>query len=1145
MHNGATELEASIVKMEMPTSFELLYSDDIWICDTGASSHSSKSNNGAKNVKANGSQSLGHAGKAVEATNTMDLPGQFIGKDGSSGMKATLTDVNYNPKYNFNLLSLTRLLMNGWSITSGDKTGIKIKNVNESEITFDIVILTVRGAIFACRFIRDADINAASTDVGVRLNIDKAHRLLGHGDEESTRHTAKQLGWIITRGNMKPCMACARAKAKQKNICKASTSPKATEPGGRVFLDLSKVTVSRSDGSDFELKKKWWKIMVDQATGKKWSEFTDTKSGMVEPTCEWMHQMKEKAMAIKIIRLDPAGENIKLEIRSKSADWKLATEYEFTSRDTPQHNNLAELAFPYLAGRARAMMGAAHMPGDSRGKVSLEVLKCATMLDGLRIVEVDGKQMTRDEHIHGKNPKWATNLRTWGEAGVVKEGKDGKTGDKGIAMMFVGYPLNREADSVRMWNQITNGVVTTRDVIWLKRMFFERKEKEELFTLDDDGTKVKVEASDEEVDDVPDLREDETKVKEANESDDESVAGEIDTDTTTTRSGRTVQTPIRLTAAVRGGLSDFQGTAVEMKYLGSMAELDNEEIATTAVVEENVEISLVGAGVGGGFENTSELKVMNYREAMQSPDAEEWKAEVKNEKERFDKFNVITVVPRNEMKKGVKAMTTTWAMKKKPSGKLRGRLNARGYEQVEGKSYYSDSIAAPVTNANSVRIVWVLMATNPEWIAKIVDVEGAFLQGKFVNGEVMYIEVPDGMEEFYGRREDVVLLLNAPIYGTKQAAFCFYKTLVGKIKDSKYERSKADPCLYYRWKNGRLALMVSWVDDIMALGHPEDVKQIEEDLKNAFACKSEGYLKEYVGSKVDFTRDETGLGTIKITQPVLVQKLAESFDVAGGRNPKTPAIAGQVLVRGDGSNMLGPKETTKFRSGTAICLFMTQWSRPEIFNATRGCARQMSAPRSEHMKGLLHLIKYVVTTKNRGLVLKPNRIWNGDKDFKFKISGRSDSDYAANTDDRRSVSGGRTFLESAPVIHRSATQKFVTLSVTEAESAAGVMVAQDMLYTYRMLTSMGLQVEMPMVLEMDNKGAVDLANNWSVGGRTRHVDVRNYFLRELKDEGVLSIKHVSGEDNEADIFTKNTSGPVFEKHIRKFVGDDEYMVSEE
>ena len=49
--------------------------------------------------------------------------------------------------------------------------------------------------------------------------------------------------------------------------------------------------------------------------------------------------------------------------------------------------------------------------------------------------------------------------------------------------------------------------------------------------------------------------------------------------------------------------------------------------------------------------------------------------------------------------------------------------------------------------------------------------------------------------------------------------------------------------------------------------------------------------------------------------------------------------------------------------------------------------------------------------------------------------------------------------------------------MTEAEGAAGVMVAQDMLYVYRLLQSLGLEVELPMILEMDNKGAVDLANN--------------------------------------------------------------------
>ena len=54
-------------------------------------------------------------------------------------------------------------------------------------------------------------------------------------------------------------------------------------------------------------------------------------------------------------------------------------------------------------------------------------------------------------------------------------------------------------------------------------------------------------------------------------------------------------------------------------------------------------------------------------------------------------------------------------------------MNARGYEQIDGKHYFGDSIAAPVTNPNSVRIVLVLVAMNPEWIVEVLDVEGAFL----------------------------------------------------------------------------------------------------------------------------------------------------------------------------------------------------------------------------------------------------------------------------------------------------------------------------------------------------------------------------------------------------------------------------------
>ena len=66
------------------------------------------------------------------------------------------------------------------------------------------------------------------------------------------------------------------------------------------------------------------------------------------------------------------------------------------------------------------------------------------------------------------------NLRTWGEVEVVTGGPDGKSGDCGVEMMFVGYPANHESDSVLMWDQATTGVVTTRDVIWIKRMYYDQ-----------------------------------------------------------------------------------------------------------------------------------------------------------------------------------------------------------------------------------------------------------------------------------------------------------------------------------------------------------------------------------------------------------------------------------------------------------------------------------------------------------------------------------------------------------------------------------------------------------------------------------------------------------------------------------------------
>lgn len=84
---------------------------------------------------------------------------------------------------------------------------------------------------------------------------------------------------------------------------------------------------------------------------------------------------------------------------------------------------------------------------------------------------------------------------------------------------------------------------------------------------------------------------------------------------------------------------------------------------------------------------------------------------------------------------------------------------------------------------------------------------------------------------------------------------------------------------------------------------------------------------------------------------------------------------------------------------------------------------------------------------------------------------------------------------------------------------------------------MGLKVELPMILEVDNKGAVDLANNWSAGGRTKHMHVRFLWLRELKEQGLLKVIWLSGAENSADLFTKNLPVADFKKHRKTFVGE--------
>jgi hypothetical protein len=216
----------------------------------------------------------------------------------------------------------------------------------------------------------------------------------------------------------------------------------------------------------------------------------------------------------------------------------------------------------------------------------------------------------------------------------------------------------------------------------------------------------------------------------------------------------------------------------------------------------------------------------------------------------------------------------------------------------------------------------------------LLDVKGAFLCGNFENGEKIYMEVPQGFEGFYPK--NYVLLLLKTIYGLKQAALAFWRELLKAFRHMEYGRSKADPCLYFRWTALGLILWLSWVDDCLVGGKDEGVKKAKGQMMELFDCDYVGELKEYVGCKVDYDKEA---GTMKLTQPVMIQSFQDEFELAEGKPSNTPAIPGTVMSKGEERNQVNDEIQSTYRSGVGKLLRMMRWTRPEIMNSVRELSR--------------------------------------------------------------------------------------------------------------------------------------------------------------------------------------------------------------
>lgn len=182
----------------------------------------------------------------------------------------------------------------------------------------------------------------------------------------------------------------------------------------------------------------------------------------------------------------------------------------------------------------------------------------------------------------------------------------------------------------------------------------------------------------------------------------------------------------------------------------------------------------------------------------------------------------------------------------------------------------------------------------------------------------------------------------------------------------------------------------------------------------------------------------------------------------------------------------------------------------------------METPTSVHLNDAKRIMRYVKGTLDFGLIYAEDSRNN-------MLTGYSDSDLAGQVDDRKSTGGMPFYLNESFITWVSQKQRCVALSSCEAEFMAANAAACQAIWLKNLLTEVTGKYMGPVLLYIDNRSAIDLAKNPVFHGRSKHIDIRYHFIRECVKRGEIVLKHVSTENQRADVLTKSLATSKFEK----------------
>jgi hypothetical protein len=507
----------------------------------------------------------------------------------------------------------------------------------------------------------------------------------------------------------------------------------------------------------------------------------------------------------------------------------------------------------------------------------------------------------------------------------------------------------------------------------------------------------------------------------------------------------------------------------------------------------------------------------NYTEAMGSPQAREWEQAMKeeiNSLQENDTFE-LSELPRGKASVGGKWVYTT---KQNQDGivSFKARYVAKGYNQVKGIDY--EETFAPTANITSIRVLMQL-AVNHDLVVHQMDVKTAYLHAPI--DQEIYIDQPQGFEEVAENGSKLVYRLKKSLYGLKQSGRNWNKVLHEHLERCSFIRNPADHCVYKKQVGDKIIIVVVWVDDlVIASNSMKLMEEFKTSMKSQFRMKDLGAITSFLG--IDFKQSQ---GEIKMNQSRFILKILERFGMTDCKPRSTPC---EQRFESTGVQM---SEGRQYREIVGSLIYIMTCTRPDLSWIVSKLSQTLSNPKEGDLVAAKHVLRYLKGSINYEICFTKSNA-------ELQVLAYSDSDWASCLEDRRSTTGYCcTLNEKGPMISwKSKKQPTVALSSCEAEYVALANTAQECVYLTQLLNGMTVNGCQKIKISVDNQGAISLSKNPVNRQRSKHIDIKYHFVRDLYTKGVLDITYCPTEDMVADVLTKPPTKFKLEKFKEQFLG---------